>query len=91
MNTKQAKLSLEMQNAVELMRANGGKLARYAGGYWMKPGLTGAAASGSSAMRGSIYFSTATVKGLVKRGLAIETAWRKNALGQFATEITLKS
>ena len=61
-----SELSPNMRRAVSLARLNGGTLRRHPGGYWsldeFHPGL-----GGTSDIP---YVGTATVMGLIRRGLA---------------------
>ncbi len=70
-------VSNEMQHAIEHAKANGNKLTRHPGGFWMNAAGTG------------ISFGTTTVRALVARKLAIESNWKRNASGEFPIEITL--
>lgn len=83
-----AKLSTVMQAAVDHARENGGKLCRYPGGFWMKPGLDWQATERGSLVDG-VWFGTTTVQALIQRKAAEVSKWNQNARGKFAVEITI--
>lgn len=67
-----SELSETMQAAVAYAKQHGA-LCRYPGGYWQKSGVFD---------RWSTYFSTPTVEGIVKRGMAEYTEWRDGKNGK---------
>ncbi len=70
------------------LQQNGGKLARYCGGYWMKPGLAGYAIQ-RGALTPEIYFTTPTVKALIQAALVQASAFNQNSAGLFPVEVEL--
>ena len=73
------KLSKTMQECADRMRANGGLIWRYPGGYWGWGGNL----SGS--------FGTSTVEALVSRGVAEYSRWQNGRSGRFPIEAKLLS
>lgn len=70
------------------LQQSGGNLARYPGGYWMKPGIAGHAIQRGS-LTPEIYFTTATVKALIQAALVQASAFNQNSAGLFPVEIEL--
>lgn len=85
---KPAKLSPVQAQCLAYLQENGGKLARYPGGFWMKPGLAGFAIQ-RGALTPEIYFATPTVKALLQAAVVEASAFQSNARGVFAVEIEL--
>lgn len=77
---KNLELSPTMIDTIEWALANGGKLIRYAGGYWTVPNcpvLDGVPGR---------YVRRPTIDGLKKRGHLTFTQFRKGKTGDFAVE-----
>lgn len=86
------KLSPTMQSAVDHARANGGKLCRYPGGAWMRPGLTGRAVEIGAIIPGEVWFSTQTIQSLIARRAVVVSGWAHTSWdsGKFPTEVTVE-
>lgn len=82
---KKIKLSPVMQQCVDFMKANGGKICRIPGGFWVKPGVTKIDAQ-------ETWFGLGTVAALVKRGVAEWTGYEhvRSSGWRFEVEATLK-
>jgi hypothetical protein len=75
-------LSRTMLAAHRHAMANGGRLRRFPGGFWMRPNAKG---------RGDgPYFGTSTIEALVARGVAEYTEWKEGRGGWFPVEVTVK-
>ncbi|TXH13692.1 MAG: hypothetical protein E6R03_10895 [Hyphomicrobiaceae bacterium] len=70
------------------LQQNGGKLARYPGGFWMQPGIKGHAIH-RGAITPEIYFSTPTIRALLQAAVVKASAFKQNAAGLFPVEIEL--
>lgn len=85
---KSRQLSPTQALCLAYLQQNGGKLARYPGGFWMKPGLAGFAIQRGN-LTPEIYFTTPTVKALIQAALVQASAFNQNAAGLFPVEIEL--
>ena len=74
------KLSSTMEDAVSIAKENGGKLSRYPGGFWCRPGL-------KSYERP--WFGTTTIQALVSRGVFTYSQWFNGTHSRFPVEVTL--
>ena len=73
-------LTNTMLECIEHMSQNGGKLFRIPGGRWVsKPDFDGE----------QVSFGVSTVRGLVERGYAEFTDYRRNRAGRFNVEATI--
>ncbi len=72
-------LSATMKNALEYMKANGGKIYRYRGGFWAKEGW----------QLPEPYFGTKTISALESRHLIAFTKWQEGRDYRFPVEATL--
>jgi hypothetical protein len=70
-----------MRDAIDYARANGGKLLRQPGGFWVRPEDEYLAYCRS--------FGTPTVEGLVRRGVASYTKWKEGRNGRFPVEVVV--
>jgi hypothetical protein len=70
-------LTVTMQQAITLMKRNGGALHRFPGGFWAAEGFR----------QNGIYrmpsFGAKTIQGLVDRGIANYTVWKGGRNGRF--------
>lgn len=80
MSKTKSELSPRMEAAKEHMERHGNKLVRYPGGYW---------AAEEWHMWAGPCFGTPTVEAIVRRGVAVYTAWKDGRNGQFPIECTL--
>lgn len=67
------RLTPEMKRAVEYMRKHGGKIERFAGGYWTN--------SATASFRDT--FGSSTISALVKRDVAKYVEFRAGRYGEF--------
>lgn len=84
---KQPKLSPTQQAALELAKVNGGKLCRYIGGCWMKPGME--YATKPDLLKRDTWHNTPTIQAMIDKGVFKPSAFRANSLGTFCTEVTI--
>jgi hypothetical protein len=80
MRVKSDGLSATMRAAVSVAKENGGKLTRYPGGFWCRPGL---------ATHGHPWFGTTTIQALVSRGVCVYSQWFNGTRARFPVEVTL--
>ena len=73
--SKNNPLSSTMLAALRAARANGGKLVRLPGGFWMAGG--------------GCSFGTTTIQSLVMRGYMQYTDWKDGRHGNFPIEATI--
>lgn len=85
---KQRQLSPSQAQCLAYLQQNGGKLAIYPGGFWMKPGIASHAIH-RGAITPEIYFTTPTVRALIQAAVVKASAFNQNAAGLFPVEIEL--
>lgn len=89
---KISQLSVTMREAYNYALAHGGKLVRYPGGYWARPGLhatLGTIKWFSKEFPAEKNFGLGTVRALISRGFAVESDWKENGYGtKFPIEAT---
>ena len=82
---KQKRITPDMQQAINDMKENDGKIFRFPGGFWSTK-------ENFNVQNFDGYHKTVTVEALVNRGLAKATKKKKNKQGElFAVEVTLIS